>query len=137
MPIAPTRTHLPEIASLLRVEDAVGEQQRRITVLLKGFERIGVVTHLREEKEFARHRLAPVARRFYSRIERESWPRPQQSGCDVPIGRQNVCHGHIDPQADVHFWPQADLVSNRLIGGEMLSSGALFVSRRSVRSACR
>jgi hypothetical protein len=54
--------------------------------LLKGFERIGVVAHLGEEKEFARHCLAPVARRFYLRIERESRPRLQQSACDVPIG---------------------------------------------------
>jgi hypothetical protein len=45
--------------------------------------------------------------------------------------------GSFGAQADVHFWPQADLVSNRLIGGEMLSNGALFVSKRSVRSACR
>src|SRR5205807_10649092 len=29
--------HLPEVASLLRVEDAVGKQQRRIAVLLESF----------------------------------------------------------------------------------------------------
>jgi hypothetical protein len=54
--------------------------------LLKGFERIGVVAHLREEEEFARHRMAPVARRFYSRINANHGHVRNRSACDVPIG---------------------------------------------------
>ena len=55
--------HLPEVTRLLCVEDAVREQERRVTVSLERFEWIGVVAHLREEKEFACHGIAPVALR--------------------------------------------------------------------------
>src|SRR5215831_10249647 len=45
--------------SLAGGEEAIGEKQRRIAVLLERFDGIGVVAHLGKEKEFARHRVAP------------------------------------------------------------------------------
>ena len=54
--------HLPEVARRLPVEDAVREHERGEAVFLGGFDGIGVVAHLGEEEEFARHRPSPVAR---------------------------------------------------------------------------